>query len=290
MASSKTRVQAIVFLILTAVLWSSSGLIVKIMDWRPLSILSARSVIASLLFLVYLRRLPTRWSRWQIIGAIGYAGAQSLFIMATKLTTAANAIFLQYTSPIYIALLGYWLLHERPRRADWIAMPVIFAGLVLFFGDHLNLEGLYGNLLAVLSGVSTAVMMLCMRSQKAGVPAYTVLLGNILSAIIGLPFLWRETWTLRYAGITLYLGLFQIGLSFLLYSVAIKHVRALESTLILTLEPILNPLWVLVVLGEVPGPLATIGGMVVLGAVTARAVSSAGSMTDDPVLPRSVES
>jgi drug/metabolite transporter (DMT)-like permease len=290
MASSTTRLQSIIFLILTAVLWSSSGLIVKIMDWHPLSILSARSVIASLLFLAYLRRFPTRWSRAQIIGAIGYAGAQSLFIMATKLTTAANAIFLQYTSPIYIALLGYWLLHERPRRADWIAMPVIFAGLVLFFGDRLSLEGLYGNLLAVLSGVSTAVMMLCMRSQKAAVPAYTILLGNILGAIIGLPFLLRETWTLSYFGIVLYLGLFQIGLSFLLYSIAIKHVRALESTLILTLEPILNPLWVFVVLGEVPGPLAMIGGMLVLGAVTARAVSSAGAMADDAVSPRGIES
>ena len=289
MTSSTTRLQAIVFLILTAVLWSSSGLIVKIMDWHPLSILSARSVIASLLFLVYLRRFPTRWSRLQIIGAIGYAGAQSLFIMATKLTTAANAIFLQYTSPIYIALLGYWLLHERPRRADWIAMPVILAGLALFFGDHLSLEGLYGNLLAVLSGVSTAVMMLCMRSQKAGVPAYTVLLGNMLSAVIGLPFLWRETWTLSYIGIVVYLGVFQIGFSFLLYSIAIKHVRALESTLILTLEPILNPLWVWVALGEVPGPFATIGGVVVLGAVAARAISSAGSMDDDPVSPRAVE-
>lgn len=290
MTSSITRIQAIIFLMLTAALWSSSGLIVKVLDWHPLSILSARSVIASLLFLAFLRRLPTRWSRWQIIGAVGYAGAQSLFIAATKLTTAANAIFLQYTSPIYIALLGYWLLHERPGRADWIAMPVIFSGLVLFFGDHLSLEGLYGNLLAILSGVSTAVMMLCMRRQKAGVPAYTVLLGNILSVIIGLPFLWRETWTLQYAGITLYLGLFQIGLSFLLYSIAIKQVRALEATLILTLEPILNPLWVWVVLGEVPGPLAAIGGMVVLGAVTARAVISAGSTAGEPVLPRRVES
>jgi drug/metabolite transporter (DMT)-like permease len=287
--SSISRRQAIFFLVLAAVLWSSSGLLIKVIEWHPVSIFSARSMIASLVFWVYLRRFSPQWSRLQIAGAVSYVGVQLLFITATKLTTAANAIFLQYTSPVYVALLGYWLLHERPKRADWIAMPVIFVGLLLFFGDNLSLKGLYGNLLGVLSGVSMALMMLCMRGQKSGAPAYTILLGNILSALIGLPFLLQETLTLPYVGLMLYLGVFQIGLSFLLYSIAIKHVQALEATLILTLEPILNPLWVFMGLGEIPGQLAIAGGLVVLAAITFRAVSSANASPNKAAQPDQIE-
>jgi len=273
MNSLMSRHKARLLLVLTALLWSSSGLLVKITSWQPLSIVGARSLIASLVLLAYLRRFSFRWTRLQVAGAVGYAVAQLSFIMATRLTTAANAIFLQYTAPIYIVLFGYWLLRERPQRSDWIAMPVIFAGLLLFFGDRLSPDGLYGNVLAILSGMAMATMMLCMRAQKAGVPAQTILLGSILSAIIGLPFSLQETWTPSDVGIILYLGMFQVGLSFLFYSTAIKYVPALESTLILTIEPILNPLWVFLVLGETPGRLALVGSALVLGAITARAVS-----------------
>ncbi len=175
-------------------------------------------------------------------------------------------------SPIYIILFGYWLLRERPQRSDWIAMPVIFAGLLLFFGDKLSLDGLYGNVLAILSGMALATMVLCTRAQKTGTPAQTLLLGNVLSAIIGMPFSLWETWTPSDVGIILCLGIFQIGLSFLFYSTAIKYVPAIESALILTLEPVLNPLWVFLVLGETPGRLAQVGSALVLGAITVRAI------------------
>jgi drug/metabolite transporter (DMT)-like permease len=273
-----SRHKARLFLVLTALLWSSSGLLVKITSWQPLSIFGARSLIAGLVLLAYLRRFSFRWTRLQVVGAVGYAVAQLFFIMATKLTTAANAIFLQYTAPIYVVLFGYWLLRERPQRSDWIAMPVIFVGLLLFFGDELSLDGLYGNVLAIISGMALATMMLCMRAQKAGVPAQTILLGSILSAIIGLPFSIQETWTPLDIGIILYLGVFQIGLAFLFYSTAIKYVPALESSLILTLEPVFNPLWVFLVLDETPGPFALVGSALVLGAITARAIS--GTQTD----------
>lgn len=269
------RRQSVFLLILAALLWSSSGLCIKIIDWQPLSILSARSLIAAVVFLVYLRHLSLRWTRLQLAGAFGYIGAQLFFISATKLTTAANAIFLQYTSPLYIVVLGYWLLGERPQRADWLSMPLIFAGMLLFFGDELSFSGFSGNLLAILSGMAMAVMVLCMRRQKAGVPGNTILLGNLLGALIGLPFLFQETFSLSSLGIVSYLGIFQIGLSFVFFSSAIKHVPALESTLILTLEPILNPVWVFMVIGEAPGGFALVGGALVLGAVTARAVISA---------------
>ncbi len=272
---SSLRRQAIWLLLLTVLLWSTSGLFVKIINWQTLSILSARSMIAAVVFLIYLRQLNLRWSRLQIFGALGYVGTNLFFIMGTKVTTAANVIFLTYTAPLYVILFGYWLLAERPQRPDWLTMPFIFAGMLLFFGDDLSLDGFRGNLFGALSGLSMAVMILCMRRQKAGTPANTILLGNLFGIFIGLPFLLQETFSLPSVSIILYLGIFQIGISFVFYSIAIKHLQALESTLLLTLEPILNPLWVFLVIGEVPGPLAFVGGGLVLGAVIARAMMSA---------------
>lgn len=276
MNSSGNRKQAILFLILAATLWSSSGLLVKIMSWQPLAILSGRSMFSAVVFWTFLKcPFRLRWNRLQVVGAFGYVGGQLFFIMATKLTTAANAIFLQYTLPIYILLFGYWFLNERPRRADWISLFVIFTGLFLFFGDDLNFNGLYGNLLAILSGMSMAVLMLCMRKQKDGTPANTILLGSLIGSVIGVPSLFHESFTPASIGMIAYLGIFQIGLSFVLYSIAIKQVPALESTLILTLEPILNPLWVFLVIGETPGKLALVGGLCVVAAVAGRALVSA---------------
>lgn len=275
------RRKAIVLLVVTAVLWSSSGLFIKIISWQPLAILSARSLIATCVVYLYLR--PTRliWTKPQIIAALGYLGAQLFFIMGTKLTAAANIIFLSYTAPLYIVLFGYWLLRERPQRADWLTMPFIFGGMLLFFGGDMSFTGIRGNLYGALSGMSMAIMILAMRHQKTGTPANSILLGNLIGIFIGLPTLVQETFTFPNLAIILFLGIFQIGLSFILYAIAIRHLEALESTLILTIEPLLNPVWVFLVLGEIPGTLAFIGGIFVLGAVTVRAYLS--TRTHDPM-------
>jgi len=266
---------ALLLLMVTALLWSSSGLFVKVVDWGPLAIWSGRNLIAFWVTLAYLRRPTWRWTPLQIVGAVAYMGSQIFFIMGTKLTTAANVIFLTYSSPLYLVLLSYWFLGERPKRADWGAMAVIFTGMVLFLGDDLGFDSLLGNLCGILCGIAMAVMTLCMRGQKSGAPANTILLGNLLGGLIGLPFLLQEQFTFVDTSIILYLGLFQMGLSFVLYSIAIRQVPAVESMLILTLEPILSPLWVFLVLGETPGPLALVGAVLVLGAVSTRAWISA---------------
>jgi drug/metabolite transporter (DMT)-like permease len=265
---------ALAFLVLTALLWSSSGLFFKLVTWHPLSIFGGRAAIASVVFLIYLRGVRFRWTRMQAAGAAGYAASQFLFILANKLTTAANAIFLQYTAPVYVMLLGYWILGERPRRADWVTTGAILLGLLLFFGEGLSLRGVYGNLAAILSGMSFALMMVCMRAEKDGDPAQVVQLGSFVSAVIGVPWLFMEHWTLADTGIILYLGLFQISLSFILYAHAIRRVNAVESVLVLTLEPVLNPIWVLLVLGEMPGAVTVLGGAIVIGAVLGRALFS----------------
>lgn len=269
------------FLMLCAVLWSSSGLFIKLTHWQPLSILSLRSSVAALVLLAFLalrqrggaqdRVFSAPLTRLELIGAVCYVGTQFTFVTATKLTTAANAIFLQYTAPLYVLLFGWLFLRERPRRADWLTMPLVFAGLLLFLGEGFTLSGdIRGDLLAVFSGVLLAGMMVCTRGQGA-LPARTFLLGMVAGALIGLPSLLRETFTLADFAMVAYLGVFQMGLALVFYSLAIVHVPALEATLILTLEPVLNPVWVFLVIGERPGPLALIGGLLVVIAVVGRA-------------------
>ncbi|MFM8321773.1 MAG: DMT family transporter [Chloroflexota bacterium] len=271
--ASIDRRRAILFLVVAAVLWSTSGLVIKQLSWQPLAVLAGRSIFSGLVFLVYLRRFPWRPNRWQLIAAGSYILTQFLYISALKLTTAANAIFLQYSAPVYIVLLGYWLLREKPTRADWVAMGVVFAGLGLFFGDNLSLDNLTGVLLALLSGVFLGLMTVALRAQKDGAPAESFLVANAFSAVFGFYFVWQEPWTASaWAGLA-YLGIFQVGLSFVLYSIAIRVIPALEATLIGTLEPVLNPVWVFLFVGERPGPLAVAGGLVVLAGIVLSALA-----------------
>lgn len=271
------RRKAILFLALAAILWSTSGLFVKILDWQPVSILAGRSFFAAIVFLIYLRRIPTRFSLWQVLAAAMFILTQFLFITSTKLTTAANSIFLQYTMPIYVVLLAYWFLGEKPSRTDYISMFVIFLGLMLFFGDELSTEGLYGNLLAILSGVTGALMMVSFRAQKNGNPAESNLIAFLFTATLGFPFIMKETWTVNSILILAFLGIVQIGFAFIFFTKGIKHIPALEANLIGTLEPVLNPIWVFLFYGESMGKFALIGGLIVLSGVILSAVGSSKS-------------
>ena len=281
MDSLSERRKAILFLALAAILWSTSGLFIKILDWQPLSILAARSFFAAIVFLIYLRRIPTRFSMWQLLAAGMFILTQFLFITSTKLTTAANAIFLQYTAPIYVVLLAFWFLREEPSRTDWLSMLIIFLGLTLFFGDKLSTDGFYGNLLAILSGVTSAVMMVSFRAQKNGNPAESNLIAFLVTAAFGIPFVLKETWTVESWYILAFLGVFQIGLAFIFFTQGIKHIPALEANLIGTLEPVLNPIWVFLFYGESMGAFALIGGLVVLGGVVLSAVGGAKAAKEE---------
>jgi len=285
MDSLSERRKAILFLALAAILWSTSGLFVKILDWQPVSILAGRSFFAAIVFLIYLRRIPTRFSLWQLLAALMFILTQFLFITSTKLTTAANSIFLQYTMPIYVVLLAYWFLGEKPSRTDWLSMLVIFIGLTLFFGDELSSDGLYGNLLAILSGVTGALMMVSFRAQKNGNPAESNLIAFLFTATLGFPFIMKETWTANSILILAFLGIVQIGFAFIFFTKGIKHIPALEANLIGTLEPVLNPIWVFLFYGESMGKFALIGGLVVLSGVILSAVGSAKATKEGEAHP-----
>jgi len=269
------RYKAIGFVIVTAILWSSAGLLLKMISWNPMAIAGMRSAIATIVLLAFLRRPHITWSFAQIGGAIAYAVTVILFVLANKLTTAANAILLQYTSPMYVALFGAWFLGERATRLDWITVFMVMGGMVLFFLDDLTTGGFWGNVCAISSGVTFACFVLFMRKQKNDSPLESVFLGNILTALIGFPFMFQMVPNASsWVGLIL-AGVVQLGLSQVLYAAAIKHVAALEAILIAVIEPILNPLWVLLIIGEAPGPWALLGGFIVLASVTIRYVVTA---------------
>jgi drug/metabolite transporter (DMT)-like permease len=261
--------------LLATVLFSTGGVLVKWIPGHPLAIASLRSVIATPILLAFLRKPRFTWSGAQIGAALAYAGVVVGFVVATKLTTAANAIILQYTSPIYVALLGSWLLQEKTTCLDWLTIAFVFAGLVLFFFDKLTASGLAGNLIAVGSGLCFAFLLVFLRKQKHGSPIESVILGNIITALIGAPFLLRSFPPVSgWLGILL-LGVFQLGLPYVLFTRGIRNVTALEAVVIKGIEPILNPLFVYLIIGEKPGSWAFIGAVVVFIAVTGRSIAAA---------------
>jgi len=270
MLSNPSRTQAILYLILTAILWSFGGLLIKIVTWNPIAIAGMRSAIASIFILIYLRHPRLTWSRNQILGALFYSATVILFVYATKKTTAANAILLQYSAPIYVALLGNRILGEKTSRLDWMIIFTVIGGMMLFFLDQFQIGNVLGNLLAIMSGITFALLTIYLRSQKDASPLESVLMGNILTALIALPFMFTSAPSkTSWLGLIL-LGTFQIGLAYILYSIAIKQVTALEGSLIPIIEPILNPVWVFLVLGETPSKWALVGGSIIIAAMILR--------------------
>jgi drug/metabolite transporter (DMT)-like permease len=267
--------RSVLLLIATALCWSLGGLLIKSVDWPPLAVAGGRGLIAALFLLATNRGLRFHFSRVQVLGALGYAACTVTFCAATKLTTAANAILLQYTAPVWVALFGAWFLGERTTRADWFTIAAVLAGMALFFADNLELANVLGNTLAVLSGLSFAGMTIALRRQKDTSASESIILGNLLAFAIGLPWIVGAPALTPGGWLALgLLGTVQLGVAYWLYARAIKHVTALEAVLIPVIEPILNPLWVLLATGEKPSRLALVGGVIVLTAITLRAVAS----------------
>ncbi len=260
-----------------ALCWSTAGVLIKFIavSWSGLAVAGARGGIAAIFLLLTHRGLRFHFSGIQCLAAALYAACTVAFCLATTLTSAANAILLQYTAPVWVALLGAALLREPTGRADWITIGVTLAGMALFFKDGLTVGHLTGDLLALLSGLFFAGMTIALRRQKDGSAIESIILGNVLACLVCLPWLARSPALPASGWLALVvLGTVQLGLSYLLYARAIRHVTALEAVLIPVVEPILNPIWVLLFVGETPSRWALAGGAIVLGAVTTRAAFS----------------
>jgi drug/metabolite transporter (DMT)-like permease len=267
------RVKGIFLLVAAALLWSLGGVLVKWVDWHPAAIAGMRSAIAIPALLLYINRKPSfSWSRWQLIGGLSYAGTVISLVVGTKLTTAANAILLQYTAPIYVALLAPRFLKESTHARDWLFIALALGGMSLFFLDQLSTAGMWGNLAGLVSGAFFALLIIALRAQKDSSPVESVILGNILAALICLPFMFGPLPSLQGWLSLIVLGTVQLALAYYCYTLGIKQVGALSAVIITTIEPIMNPLWVIWGVGEVPGPWALVGGALILGAVTGRGV------------------
>jgi drug/metabolite transporter (DMT)-like permease len=259
-----------------ALLWSLAGLFIKFIDWHPFAIAFGRSFIAAIFLLIWIRKPRFTFSVPQVLAALSYSATMLLFIYANKATTSANAILLQYGQPIYVAIIGAFVLKEKPHAEHWIAFAFMALGMGLFFmGDSSGNRGLDGgslpgNLAAVTSGLTFALYAIFMRKQKEGSPIESALMAHIFTAAASFViclFLPMPKFNAASLAAIAGLGVLQIGLASVLFAVGIKRVTALDSSLIGVLEPVFNPVWVFLVLGERPGANALAGGGIIIAAV-----------------------
>jgi len=262
-----------------ALLFSTGGAAIKWAGLTGWQIACGRSAVAAAVLWIALPEARRSWS-WRLVPvAAAYAATLVTFALANRLTTSANAIFLQATAPVYILLLGPWLLRERVRPADVVYMAVVLAGMTVFFmgtepAVRTAPDPPKGNLLAAASGVFFALVVVGLRwlsrggKQDAGIA--TVTLGNILAALATLPMALPVTAPAAPdIAILLYLGTLQIGLAYVCLTRGIGHVPAVESGTLLMLEPAMNPVWTWIVHGERPGPWSLAGGIVILSSTLA---------------------
>ncbi len=260
-------------LLAAAVLWSTAGAAIKSCGLGGWQIAGGRSLVAAIFLVAVVREARVRPTLRVLAVSVAYAFTVVLFVLATKLTTAANAIFIQDTAPLWVLLLSPWLLRERPTRGELLAIPVYGLGLGLFFLDELTAGQVAGNAVALASGVAFAVSIVGLRILRHEGPA-ALAYGNVVAALAALP-LWGRGPAATGAdlAIVVYLGIFQLGLAYLAFSRGVTGTPAIEASLLILLEPVLNPIWTFLVAGERPGPWAIAGGAVVLGATAWRTLA-----------------
>lgn len=266
------RYKGIIAVLLASTLWSTGGILIKQVDWNPMAIAGSRSLIAALVILTYTKKPKFTGSKPQILGSIAGAATVLCFVMANKLTTPANAILLQYTAPIFAAILGVFILKEKIHWYDITAIVVVSFGMLLFFTDNLSIGNIVGNILAILTGFFLACMTISLKLQKDGSPIETTLFGNSLAFIVTIPFIFRGLPDTRSIVFIIILGVFQLGIPYIFYVYSTKYISALEVMLITVMEPLLSPIWVYIFSGEKPGKYAALGGIIVILAVVIRGV------------------
>lgn len=280
----KSLIDGPLALVICAVLWSTGGIFIKNIEWNGLAIAGIRSLISGTFMLLVTRQGIQVFVRDQNgrrdnlstillwLAALSYASTMILFVVANKLTTSANAILLQYTCPIYIILLAPFLTGEKNRASDYITVLGVMLGIILFFADGLESGNQLGNILAALSGLSYALATIFMRRCK-GNSGGAMVLSHLITAIVCLPFVIQSGMpSPKSSFFLLMVGTVSIGIPSILYSVGIKKVRALTASFITMLEPLLNPVWVIIFAGEVPSVKTILGSVLILGFIMIRSV------------------
>ncbi|MCA0387456.1 MAG: EamA family transporter [Bacteroidetes bacterium] len=263
--------KGIIAVVIAALLWSTGGLFIKLISLNSIQLSFFRSFFAGLVILLLFRGKALKFNGWSLMTGLFYAGVLVFFVMATKLTTAANAIFLQYTAPIYVLILEPLLLKTKFERINLITIVFCFIGMALFFVGKLSPGDIEGNSFALISGLCLTGMFLGMRKSGEDYKWSTIFWGNFFVALFcayslfDMPAL--STNDFLMVG---YLGIFQIGIAYVIFSYGINKVEAIEASLLAMIEPVLNPVWVLIGYGESPSIYAVAGGVIIVLAIALR--------------------
>jgi DME family drug/metabolite transporter len=270
--SQKENVSPLLYILIAAVLWSTGGLFIKWTSLSGMALSFYRSFFALLVVALVTRREGFGLNKITAVASLLYAVLIILFVLATKKTTAANAIFLQYTAPVYLLILEPLIYKEKFRARDLITVVVCVAGMTLFFVGKLRPEDVVGNILALASGVTFAAYFLLLRHSSSRLVnrASSAIYGNMIVVLVAAP--WGlstlSTLTQHDALSVIYLGVVQIGLAYVLFTTAMaRGVRSLDAGIIGYAEPVLNPVWVFLVLREKPSQWALLGGGIIIAAV-----------------------
>lgn len=259
-----------VYVLLSAICFSTGGVLIKLIPWSSMTIQGIRSIFSILVVGGYmlLRRQRFVWNKTVFWGAICNTVMAFSFVAATKLTTAANAIVLQFTEPIFVILLMWFIYKKKPGKDALIACAVVFAGILCFFFESLGAGQMAGDLLAILSGFTYALVMMMKKFEGADFES-SLIVSNIISAVVGIPVYFRDFSTAFVADawvFMLLLGVVQFGLSYIFLSKGLDYVSPVTASLTSTIEPILNPILVAVFYGENIGAAAVVGAVLVVGA------------------------
>lgn len=276
-STSESRLSPVWLLVFAVVLWSTGGLFIKLTSLDAISVNFGRALFAAITVAVFTFRKGLRLSWFTIIPSVLYAATLSSFVYANKNTTAANAIFLQYTAPVYILIFAPLILKERFRPKDLITVFLCLAGMSLFFlepdaANRLAPDPFSGNIAGLISGVCFGLYFVTLRHPRSleHNPSLSVFYGNVIIVIAMFPLLIFSPPepTFIDLGAVAYLGIFQIGIAYILFTTGLAGgVRSLDASIIGFIEPLLNPLWVLLFLGEHPSKWALLGGIVILSGV-----------------------
>jgi drug/metabolite transporter (DMT)-like permease len=266
-------------MLLCVLCWSTSGLFITFIDWSPMVISGIRSGIAALFMLLVKGKTMFSGARFRpgskigvgllLAAAFASAGTKMLYVLANKLTTPANAILLHHSAPLWAVFLGWLLIGERPGKGQWAALGLICGGLALFFVNGLRYGSLVGDGTALAAGICFGASMVFLRMNRDGSPELCLFLSHCIPLAVSVPFIIASppVFTPASAGSILFLGLVQVGAASLLYARAIKRLRAMDAVFIDQLEPVLNPVWVFIVTGELPAALSIAGGLIIIAAI-----------------------
>lgn len=267
----KNSLKGPILILASAVLFSFAGTFIKFIPWSSMALNGARNFTALIVLLFYLKIIGHKiiFSRDVIIGAIAYSATTTLFVFANKMTTAANAIVLQFTMPIFVIFFSWLLFRSKPDKTDVITCAAVFAGIIFFFMDGLKSGGMLGNILATVSGITYAVVFMMNTFPKSDTLS-SLLFGQILCAVTGLPFIAFETVFTPITLITvLIMGVLPVGTAYICLMQGLKCTPPLTASLISAIEPVLNPIWVALFCHETITPAAFAGFIIVFTAIIA---------------------